>query len=58
MGEMKPKKIETISIEKYVTLKAGTRVRIILDEDVPIIDETVPAGKRVRGRISIEGSIE
>jgi len=43
--------------EKIGTLPAGTRLRVILNESNVIHDATVPAGKKLRGRIAIDGDI-
>ena len=46
-----------IDWEKYGTLPAGTRIRVMLDA-LTILDKTIPVGKKLVGRISIDGILE
>ena len=56
MPDMEVKRTERVEWEKIGTLPAGTSIKIIVDGAI-VFDRTVPAGKKLRGRISVEGTL-
>jgi len=56
MADLIGKRREDVLWTKFLTMAQGTRIRIIINDDV-LIDRTVPINKRFQARLAIEGEI-